>query len=126
MSLIRTMQINRCGRICFFNLVVAEFDCKYSVCACSLVVVRHIVYCERFSGYRTDVSCFMTEMFLISTIQNNRCGRIYFFPYCLVLPNLNVNIVFVCVALLWCGTLYIVNALAVVEQMCHAVLLKLI
>ena len=119
-----TMQINRCGRICFFNLVIAEFDCKYRVCACSLVVMRHIVYCERFSGYRADVPCFMTEMFLISTIQNNRCGRIYFFPLLFSVAKFECKYRVCVCSLVRCGTLYIVNALAVIEQMCHAVLLK--
>ena len=42
----------------------------------------------------------------------------------LLLPNLNANIVFVRAALLWCGTLYIVTALEVIEQMCRVLLLK--
>ena len=33
----------------------------------------------------------------------------------LLLPNLNANIVFVSASLLWCGTLYILNVLAVIE-----------
>ena len=37
----------------------------------------------------------------------------------LLLPNLSANIVFVRAVLLWCGTLYIVNTLVVIEQMCH-------
>ena len=40
----------------FFNLIVAKFEYKYRVCACSLVVVRHIIYFDRFRGYRADVS----------------------------------------------------------------------
>ena len=43
-----------------------------------------------------------------------------------LLPILNANVVFVCAALLWCGTLYVVNVLAVLEQMCRVVLLKYI
>ena len=30
--------------ICLLKLVVAKFECKYNVCECNLVVVRHIVY----------------------------------------------------------------------------------
>ena len=105
------------GVFVFFNLIVAKFDSKYRVCAYSLVVVRHIVYCEHFSGYGADVSCFANGMGLFSTIQTNRCGSIYFF-LTLLLPNLNTNIVFVRAALLWCGTLYILTALEVIEQMC--------
>ena len=48
--LVSTIQTDRCGRICFLNLIVAKFECKYRVCVCSLVVVRHIIYFERFSG----------------------------------------------------------------------------
>ena len=53
-----TVQTDRCGRICLFNLTVAEFECKYRVFECILVVVRHILYSVRFSGYRADVSFF--------------------------------------------------------------------
>ena len=95
--LVSTTQTDRCGRSWLFNLIVAEFECKYRVCECSLVVVRHIVYCERFSGYREDISCFTNKMCLVSTIQTDRCGRICFFKT-LSLPNLNANIVFVCAA----------------------------
>jgi hypothetical protein len=42
----------------------------------------------------------------------------------LLLPNLNVNILFVSAALLWCGTLYIVNVLAVIEQGCCVLRIK--
>ena len=73
------IQTGRCGRICLFNLTVAEFECKYRVCECSLVVVRRIVYSECFSCYRADVSCFTNKMCLVSTIQTNRCGRICLF-----------------------------------------------
>ena len=34
------------------------------------------------------------------------------------------NIVFVYAALVWCGTLYIVNVLAVIEQMCRGLRIK--
>ena len=82
MCLFSTIQTHRCGRSWLFNLIVAEFQCKYCVCECSLVVVRHIVYCERFSGHRADVSCFTNTMCVVSTIQTDRCGRICFFkPY---------------------------------------------
>ena len=85
--------------------------------------VRHIVCFERFSDYRADVSCFATELRSFITIQTNRCGRICFF-LTLLLSNLNANIVFVRAALLWCGTLYIVTALEVIEQISHVLLLK--
>ena len=42
----------------------------------------------------------------------------------LLLPNLNANIVFVRAALLWCGTLYTVNVLAVIERMRRVLRLK--
>ena len=73
---INTIQTDRCGRICLLDLAVAEFECKCRVCACSLVVVRHIACCECFSSHRSDVSCCTTKMYLISTIQTGRCGRI--------------------------------------------------
>ena len=101
MHLINTIHTERCGRICLINLIVAEFEWKYRVCVCSLVVVRHIIYCERFSSYRADVSCCTTKMYLISTMQTGRCGRICFFPYCLLLPKLNANIV--CMSATLCG-----------------------
>ena len=41
-----------------------------------IVVVRHIVYCERFSGFRADESCCTTKIHLINTMQTDRCGRI--------------------------------------------------
>ena len=74
-----TIQTNRCGRICLFNLTVAEFECKYRVCECILVVVRHIIYSERFSSYRVDVSCFTTKICLVIIIQTGRYGRICLF-----------------------------------------------
>ena len=41
--LLVTIQTGRCGRIFFFNLFVAELECKYRVCAWSFVVVRHCI-----------------------------------------------------------------------------------
>ena len=76
----RDIQTSRCGRICFFNVLVVKFEGKYRVCECSFVVVRHFVCCERFSSYRADVSCCTNEMGLLSDIQTGRCGRICFFP----------------------------------------------
>ena len=61
------IQTGRCGRICLFNLTVAEFECKYRYCECILVVVRHILYSGRFSGYRADVSCIANNICLNST-----------------------------------------------------------
>ena len=55
-------------------------------------MVRHIIYCERFSGFRAYVSCFTTEMCSIITIQTGRCGCKIFLT--LLLPNYNANIVF--------------------------------
>ena len=91
-----TIQTNRCGSSCLFNLVVAKFECKYPVCECSLVVVRHIVYCERFGGYRADVPWFANKICLFSTIKTVRCGRICFY-LTLSLPNLNAFQYRVCV-----------------------------
>ena len=79
MCLVRISLTDRCERICFFNLIVVKFECKYRVCVCSLVVVRHIVYYERFSDFKAGVSCFSTKMRLVSINSTDRCGRIYFF-----------------------------------------------
>ena len=38
--------------------------------------MRHIVYYERFRGYRADVSCCTAKMYLVSVIQTGRSGRI--------------------------------------------------
>ena len=67
------------GAFVCFNFIVAKFECKYRVCECILVVVRHIVYCKCFSGYREDLSCFTTKICVVNTTQTNRCGRIWFF-----------------------------------------------
>ena len=63
MCLFFTIQTDRCGRVCLFDLLVAHFECECRVCVCILVVVRHIVYCQRFSGFRADVSCCTTNFF---------------------------------------------------------------
>ena len=79
----------------FLTLLLPNLNaCKYRVCECSLVVVRHIVCCERFSCYRADVWCFTNKLYAVSTTQTDRCGRICFY-FTLLLPNLNANIVFV-------------------------------
>ena len=60
MCLFFTIQTDRCGRVCLFDLLVAHFECECRVCVCSLVVVRHIAYCERFSDYKSGMSWFVT------------------------------------------------------------------
>ena len=83
--LISHIQTGRCGRICFFNVLLWNLNANIVFCEYSFVVVRHFACCERFSSYRTDVSCCTNGMCLITHIQTGRCGRICFFPlsiYC--------------------------------------------
>ena len=89
---------------------------------CILVVVRQFVHYERFIGYRADMSCFATKMCLFETIQIDRCDA--FVCLTLLSSNLNANIVFVRAALLLCGSLYIMNALSLIEHIWFVLRLK--
>ena len=97
--------------------VVDKFVCKYRVWVCNLVVVRHFIYFECFSGVRAVLSSFANSLYLLSTIQTDRCGA--FICLTMLLTNLHANIVFARATLLWCGTLYILNVLVVLEQFCR-------
>ena len=112
------------GAFIFFNLIVVKFECKYRVCVCSLVVVRHIVHCQCFSDYRADVSCCTTKIYLINIIQTDRCGRICLLN--LIVAKIECKYRVHECSLVRCGTLYIVNVLVVTDQMCPVVLLKFV
>ena len=73
------------------------------------------VYFERFSGYRADVSCCTTKMYLISIIQTGRCGRICFVT--LLLRNLNANMVICSCSLVVLRHCIIVNDLEITDKM---------
>ena len=105
-----------------FYAYLYNIECKYRVCAYNLVAVRHFMCCECFSVNRTDVSCFATKMRLLDTIQIDRCDAFVYLT--LLLSNSNANVVFVCVSLLLCGSLYIMNVLSVIEQICLVLRLK--
>ena len=105
-----------------FCAYLYNIECKHRVCAYNLVAVRHFIYCECFSVNRTDVSCFATKLCLFETIQIDRCDA--FVCLTLLLSNLNANIVFVRAALLLCGSLYIMNALSLIEHIWLVLRLK--
>ena len=94
---------------CFYLLrnIVDKSACKYRVCACNFVVVRHFTHFECFSGVRAVLLSFANSLYLLSTIQTDRCGA--FICLATSLTNLYANIVFARATLLWCGTLYVVN-----------------
>ena len=46
----------------FPALLLAHFNENIVFCQCSFDVVRHFVCCERFSSYRTDVSCCTNDL----------------------------------------------------------------
>ena len=75
-----------------------------------------IVCCERFSLFRAVVSCFGNSTCSSGIILTGRCGA--FICLTMLLINLHANIVFECATLLWCGTLYVLNVLVVLEQFC--------
>ena len=70
---------DRCRRIFLFNLIVAKFKHKCRVCACSLVVVRQVVDCKRFSDYKAGLSCFAIEICLFSMNPTDRYRRSFLF-----------------------------------------------
>ena len=74
-----TIQTGRCGSIFFFCYIVVELACTHRVCMCSLVVVRHNIYCECFSSYRVDFSCCSNEICLFVTVSTGRWGQLFFF-----------------------------------------------
>ena len=43
MYLVSVIQTGRSGRICFFNVLVVKFECKYGNLCGSVVVVRHYI-----------------------------------------------------------------------------------
>jgi len=55
------------------------------------IVVRQFVYCERFRGFKVDLSCCAANICLTSTIHTGRCGRVCLFSF--LLGNLNANMV---------------------------------
>ena len=78
----------------FITLLLLNFQCLWPL-RVVIVVVWHIAYYARFSGYRADMSCFTTKICLFITIQTNRCGRVCF-SLTLLLSNLNAYRVCAC------------------------------
>ena len=70
---------DRHRRIVLINLIVVKFKHKCRVCACSLVVVRQVVDCKRFSDYKAGLSCFAIEICLVSMNPTDRYRRSFLF-----------------------------------------------
>ena len=54
-----------------------------------------LYYCERFRGFKVDLSCCAANICLTSTIHTGRCGRVCLLSF--LLGNLNANIGDLCV-----------------------------
>ena len=72
--------------------------------------MRHIVYYERFRGYRADVSCCTAKMYLACVIQTGRSGRICFFFNFLVVK-------FECKCGNLCGSVVVVRHYVIVNDL---------
>ena len=108
----------------FSTVLLANFQCLRSFWGAALL------WCDALYivSVLADVEhmCCVTRMKCVHLLLYRPTDVVAVVCLTLLLPNLNVNILFVSAALLWCGTLYIVNVLAVIEQMCRGLRIKYI
>ena len=73
-----TIHTGRCGRILFIEFLVRKFECKYGDLCVKSSCDAALHYCERFRGFKVDLSCCDANICLTSTIHAGRCGRVLF------------------------------------------------
>ena len=75
----------------FIELLVRKFECKYGDLCVKSSCDAALHYCERFRGFKVDLSCCAANICLTSTVHADRCGRVCLLGF--LLGNLNANMV---------------------------------
>ena len=91
MCLMSHIQTDRCERIYFFNVLVMKFECKHGDLCVKSSCDAALHYCERFRGFKVDLSCCAANICLKSIVHTGRCGRVCLLSF--LLGNLNANMV---------------------------------
>ena len=108
----------------FIELLVRKFECKYGDLCVKSSRDAALHYCERFRGFKVDLSCCAANICLTSTIHTGRCGRVCLFSF--LLGNLNANMVICACNLVVMRHYIIMNVLGFLKQMWRVVLLMCI